>query len=128
MVQAQSHEPKPLREKFLQLNLIHVRRSRHQTPPQSSFYAGLALTVTRNKFRIAESVGTHIMPTQTCPDCDSPGDGNCSVCHGKGKTLLEKISDTVIVFGRESACAVCGGSGDCPTCDGTGEIETGGES
>ncbi len=68
------------------------------------------------------------MTTQTCPDCDSPADGNCSVCHGKGKTLRERISADVIVFGPESACSACGGSGDCPTCGGTGEIEAGGES
>ncbi len=40
------------------------------------------------------------MTTHTCPDCDS-GDGNCSVCHGKGKTLGERISDTVVVLRTE---------------------------
>jgi DnaJ-class molecular chaperone len=68
------------------------------------------------------------MATHPCPDCDSAGDGNCSVCHGKGKTLGEKISDAVIVFGHESACSACGGGGHCPTCGGTGEVEVGGES
>jgi DnaJ-class molecular chaperone len=92
------------------------------------FHVGLVLTVTRNKIRIAESVETCIMATQTCPDCDSPGDGNCSACRGKGKTLREKISDAVIVFGHESICSVCGGSGDCLTCGGTGEMEAGGGS
>ena len=68
------------------------------------------------------------MLAHTCPDCDSPGDGNCRRCHGKGKMPREKISDAVILFGQESACSACGGSGDCPTCSGTGEIEIGGES
>lgn len=68
------------------------------------------------------------MVNLTCPDCDSAGDGNCSVCHGKGKSLREHISDAVIVFGHESICSACGGSGDCQTCRGTGEIEVGGES
>ncbi len=64
------------------------------------------------------------MATDTCPDCDSPGDGNCSVCHGKRRTLGEKISDAVIVFGHESDCSACGGSGDCLTCGGTGEADS----
>ncbi len=68
------------------------------------------------------------MAAHACPDCDTPHDGNCSVCHGKGKTLREKISDTVIVFGHESPCPACTGSGDCPTCGGAGETEAGGES
>jgi hypothetical protein len=68
------------------------------------------------------------MATQTCPNCDFPGDGKCSVCHGKGKALRERISEDVIVFGHESPCSACGASGDCPTCGGTGEMEAGGES
>ena len=68
------------------------------------------------------------MTDHTCPDCDSPGNGNCSVCHGKGKTLGEHISDAVIVFAHESVCSACDGSGDCATCGGTGELEVGGES
>jgi DnaJ-class molecular chaperone len=68
------------------------------------------------------------MTTHTCLDCDSPGDGNCSVCHGRGKSLRERISETVLAFGYESVCSACRGSGDCPTCGGIGEIEVGGES
>lgn len=68
------------------------------------------------------------MANHICPDCDSDGDGNCSVCHGKGKTLGEHISGTVIIFGHESACSACSGSGDCQTCGGTRELELGCES
>jgi DnaJ-class molecular chaperone len=68
------------------------------------------------------------MTTLTCPDCDLPGDGDCSVCHGKGKTLGERLLGSVALFGDESTCSACGGSGHCPTCGGIGEIEIGGES
>ena len=68
------------------------------------------------------------MMTHTCLDCDTAGDGNCSVCHGKGETLGGYISDAVLAFGHESACSACGGSGHCPTCGGTREVEVGGES
>ncbi len=67
------------------------------------------------------------MGPQTCPDCDSPGDGNCSVCHGKRKMPTEEISAASSAFGFESACSACQGSGECQTCGGMGEIEVGGE-
>lgn len=67
------------------------------------------------------------MITLTCHDCDSHGDGNCSVCHGTGKALREKLLGTVVEFLDESVCSTCSGSGHCPTCGGMGEIEIGGE-
>jgi DnaJ-class molecular chaperone len=68
------------------------------------------------------------MATGACLDCDSAGDRNCSPCHGSGKTLREHLSDAVVVFGHESSCSACGGSGHCPTSGGSGEVEVGGES
>jgi len=65
------------------------------------------------------------MTTLTCPDCDLPGDGDCSACHGRGKT---RTSGSVVLFADQSACSACEGSGHCPTCGGIGEIEVGGES
>lgn len=67
------------------------------------------------------------MATQTCHACDSPGDGNCPVCHGKGKTLGDEIPGAFDVFGHESPCSACAGSGECQTCGDMGEIEVGGE-
>jgi DnaJ-class molecular chaperone len=67
------------------------------------------------------------MATQTCPDCDTPGDGNCPLCHGKGKVLEDELSATT-AFRYESPCSACHGSGECRTCGGLGEIEIGGES
>ena len=67
------------------------------------------------------------MATQTCPDCDTAGDGNCPVCHGKGKIPTEEIPGTLNAFGYESSCSACRGSGECQTCGGMGEIEVGGE-
>jgi hypothetical protein len=60
------------------------------------------------------------MATHTCHDCDFAGDGNCPVCHGKGKKQGKK--------GASAKCAACDGSGHCPTCGGSGEVEVGGES
>jgi DnaJ-class molecular chaperone len=67
------------------------------------------------------------MATQTYCDCDSPGDGNCSVCHGKGKIFGDEIPGSFDILGYESSCPACGGSGECQTCGGMGEIEVGGE-
>jgi len=64
------------------------------------------------------------MSAHTCLDCDIPGEGDCSRCHGKGKVLPDKS------FGRfhaEITCPRCKGSGTCPICRGTGEVEIGGE-
>jgi hypothetical protein len=69
------------------------------------------------------------MTTLTCPDCDLPGDGDCSVCHGKGKSLGGRLLGKVPLFNEdELSCSACGGSGHCSTCGGIGEIEIGGES
>jgi DnaJ-class molecular chaperone len=65
------------------------------------------------------------MPSSACPDCDVPGEGNCSRCHGRGKTVPDES------FGRfhaEITCPLCKGNGACPTCGGTGEIDARGES
>lgn len=67
------------------------------------------------------------MATQTCSACDSPGDGNCPACHGKGKIPGAEIPGAFDELGQESSCSVCGGSGECQTCGGQGEIEVGGE-
>jgi DnaJ-class molecular chaperone len=67
------------------------------------------------------------MATRTCPDCDSPGDGNCPVCHGKGDIAGDDISGMLHASGN-SHCSACHGSGACQTCGGMGEVEVGGES
>ena len=64
------------------------------------------------------------MTTHTCHNCDSPGDGVCSGCHGKGKLGGEEMFAS---SGDDFSCSMCGGSGECPTCGGAGEIEAGGE-
>jgi len=64
-----------------------------------------------------------------CPDCDgvkiSPildeGDGNCSVCHGSGKTVMDEFVEGFL--GGESEGSNCNGSGICPTCGGTGVVD-----
>lgn len=85
----------------------------------------LVLTATCKQTRIAEGVGTCHMATHTCPDCDSPGEGNCRRCHGEGRILPDKSFGK---FAAEIPCSRCKGTGDCPTCGGTGEIEADGES
>jgi DnaJ-class molecular chaperone len=67
------------------------------------------------------------MVTITCHDCDSHGDGNCSVCHGTGKTLDEGLLGTIVEFFHLSRCSACRGTGHCRTCGGIGQIEIGGE-
>jgi len=67
------------------------------------------------------------MATQTCLDCDSPGDGHCAVCHGTGKILRRAVRGRFEVRGPESLCSACRGSGYCQTCGGSGEVEVGGE-
>jgi len=67
------------------------------------------------------------MSTHMCLDCDSPGDGNCPVCHGRGKIPGDNIPSTLGGLGNESSCASCSGSGECQKCDGSGQIEVGGE-
>jgi hypothetical protein len=67
------------------------------------------------------------MSTHVCIDCDSPGDGNCSACHGSGRTGGESYSTASGGYGSEFSCASCGGSGHCSKCEGSGEIEIGGE-
>jgi hypothetical protein len=63
------------------------------------------------------------MSPHVCIDCDSPGDGNCSACHGSGRAEGYSASS-----GSESTCYSCGGSGHCSKCEGSGEVEVGGES
>jgi DnaJ-class molecular chaperone len=84
-----------------------------------------ALTGTRNQTRIAQSVGTCTMATQSCRDCDTPGEGNCRRCHGDGKILPDKSFGK---FAAEIPCSRCKGTGACPTCGGTGVIEVARES
>jgi hypothetical protein len=67
------------------------------------------------------------MSTHLCLECDSPGDGNCPVCHGIGKILGDSVPDTFGGLGDELSCASCSGSGECQKCDGSGQIEVGGE-
>jgi hypothetical protein len=67
------------------------------------------------------------MSTHVCIDCDSPGDGNCSACHGSGRTGGESYSAASGGYGSEFSCASCGGSGHRSKCEGSGEIEIGGE-
>lgn len=58
-----------------------------------------------------------------CQDCDYPGDGRCSTCHGTGgeTSLLDAFAESLV--GDEQICKVCGGSGKCQTCGGTGGEE-----
>ena len=65
------------------------------------------------------------MSTHVCIDCDSPGDGSCSACHGSGRVEGASFSGG---SGGDFACSSCGGSGHCSKCEGSGEIEVGGES
>jgi len=58
------------------------------------------------------------MSIHICSDCDIAGDGHCSRCHGRGKTLPDK---SLGKFRVEIFCPRCKGSGSCPTCGGTGE-------
>jgi hypothetical protein len=67
------------------------------------------------------------MSTHMCIDCDSPGDGNCPVCHGLGRMPGDNVQSMLGGFGNESSCVSCGGSGECRKCEGSGEIEIGGE-
>jgi hypothetical protein len=64
------------------------------------------------------------MSTHACIDCDSTGDGNCSACHGSGRSGGDGYS---AASSGEMSCGYCGGSGHCSKCGGSGEIETGGE-
>ena len=67
------------------------------------------------------------MSTHLCLDCDSPGDGNCPMCHGIG--MLHGDGE-VARFGEPAgriSCASCNGSGECQKCDGSGQVEVGGE-
>ena len=67
------------------------------------------------------------MSTHMCLDCDSPGDGNCPVCHGQGMIPGGSVPITLGGPGDESSCPSCSGSGECQKCDGSGQIEVGGE-
>jgi hypothetical protein len=65
------------------------------------------------------------MSTHVCIDCDSPGDGTCSACHGSGRSGGGYSASGG--HDGESTCYSCGGSGHCAKCEGSGEIEVGGE-
>ena len=67
------------------------------------------------------------MSTHLCHECDSPGDGNCPVCHGIGRLPGESLSGGFEELGGEMSCSACNGSGECQACDGSGEVEFGGE-
>jgi hypothetical protein len=62
------------------------------------------------------------MATHICVDCDSPGDGMCSACHGTGST-----TGNVSASDEALSCPACRGTGECRSCDGLGEVEVGGE-
>jgi len=67
------------------------------------------------------------MSSHACLDCDSPGDGNCPVCHGIGKVLAARAPSSFGGLGDEVSCSSCGGTGECQKCEGSGVIEVGGE-
>ena len=66
------------------------------------------------------------MSTHMCLDCDSPGDGVCSACHGSGMIEGMALAGSS-EFGQGSSCPSCSGSGECQKCGGLGEVEVGGE-
>jgi DnaJ-class molecular chaperone len=67
------------------------------------------------------------MSAHACLDCDSPGDGHCAVCHGKGRIPEDTVAGAFGVLGHDLSCPSCDGSGHCQKCDGSGEVEVGGE-
>jgi len=67
------------------------------------------------------------MSTHLCNECDSPGDGNCPVCHGIGRLPGDSVSGSIDDLGGGISCSACGGNGECQSCEGSGEIEFGGE-
>jgi len=95
--------------------------------PLAVFSCPPDLTAVLNQIRIAKTARRCCMANVTCPDCDSPGNGNCSACHGKGTILGDETFGASTVFGHQSSCTACGGRGCCQTCGGAGEIEVGGE-
>ena len=58
-----------------------------------------------------------------CPNCDYPGNGKCSDCHGGGKetNVFEALAEAIA--GESQDCDTCGGSGECTTCDGKGYVD-----
>ena len=79
------------------------------------------LTTMPDRIRLAKIAGD-AMATHTCHDCDSPGDGICSACHGAGEMV-----GNFNASGDAPSCPVCHGTGECRSCGGVGEIEVGGE-
>ena len=62
------------------------------------------------------------MSDNTCNDCDYPGDGKCSACHGTGSNpdWAQSFGDALV--GESQDCQECNGSGKCSTCNGAGYI------
>jgi len=58
-----------------------------------------------------------------CTDCDYPGNGKCSSCHGGGREGNPVDAFSKALAGEDQACEECNGSGDCPTCDGKGYLD-----
>ncbi len=62
------------------------------------------------------------MAIEKCPDCNYPGNGKCSDCHGTGheQDVLDAFAESLA--GTSQDCKTCHGSGDCQKCDGKGYI------
>jgi DnaJ-class molecular chaperone len=67
------------------------------------------------------------MAAQICVHCDFPGDGNCSVCHGRGSIAGHQVPAASVALVESLSCPACGGNGHCQACAGLGEVEVGGE-
>lgn len=67
--------------------------------------------------------GIRVLPTD-CQDCDYPGNGKCSDCHGSGyeSNVFEAVAESL--SGQSQICKTCNGTGKCQTCNGKGYFNT----
>jgi len=63
--------------------------------------------------------GLRLLPTD-CPDCDYPGNGKCSDCHGSGyeSNVFDAVAESL--SGQNQDCKTCHVSGKCQNCNGRG--------
>jgi hypothetical protein len=65
--------------------------------------------------------GFRVLPAD-CQDCDYPGNGKCSDCHGSGyeSNVFEAVAESL--SGQGQICKTCHGTGKCQTCNGKGYL------